>query len=86
VTAALRELCRLPLPNLSADTTLDELPDMDSLRVLHFIVLLEERFAVEIDVAGPDRMSSVRDLGCALGTAMRAAGGAADACPHQYSN
>jgi acyl carrier protein len=62
VGATLRRVCEHPLPALSPDTYLDELPGMDSLRVLHVIAALEEQFGVQIDVAALDRLHQVRDV------------------------
>ena len=42
VAAALRRLCRDPLPELTPDSYLDELPRMDSLGVLHVIAMMED--------------------------------------------
>jgi acyl carrier protein len=60
--AILRRLCRDPLPDLTPDTRLDELPGMDSLRVLHVIAMMEEQFGVEIDVAALDGIHQVQDI------------------------
>jgi acyl carrier protein len=62
VAATFRHVCQHPLPELSPDTYLDELPGMDSLRVLHLIAALEEQFGVDIDVAALDRLYQVRDV------------------------
>lgn len=62
VVATLRRVCQHPLPALSPDTYLDELPGMDSLRVLHLIAALEEQFGAQIDVAALDRLYQVRDV------------------------
>ncbi len=74
VAAILRKLCKAPLADLAPDTCLDELPDMDSLRVLQVVALLEEQFGVEIDAASVDRMSSLGDVLHALDTAKRGHG------------
>ena len=73
VAASLRKLCRDPLSDLTADTYLDELPGMDSLRVLHAIAMIEEQFGVEIDVAALDGMRQVRDIVQAVHAARNAA-------------
>jgi acyl carrier protein len=62
VAATFRRVCQHPLPELSPDMYLDELPGMDSLRVLHVIAALEEQFGVQIDVAALDRLYRVRDV------------------------
>ncbi len=74
VAGALRTLCRDELPGLTPDTYLDELPRMDSLRMLHVIAMLEDRLGVEIDVAILEHMHQVRDLEAAVRTARNAAG------------
>jgi acyl carrier protein len=66
VAAALRKLCLDPLPDLAPATRLDELPGMDSLRVLHVIAMMEERFGVEIDVTALGNVRYVRDILTAL--------------------
>jgi acyl carrier protein len=78
VAAIFRKLCRHPLPDLTPETHLDELPGMDSLRVLQAIALMEEQFGVEIDVAALDRMYQVRDILRAVHASRNAAGFNAD--------
>jgi acyl carrier protein len=74
VAATLRKLCQAALPELTLETHLDELPGMDSLRVLHAIALIEEQFEVEIDVAALDRMHRVQDILDAVRAARQVAG------------
>jgi acyl carrier protein len=62
VAATFRHVCQHPLPELSPDTYLDELPGMDSLRVLHLIAAWEDQLGVDIDVAALDRLYQVRDV------------------------
>jgi len=62
VAAALRSICQNPLPGLSPDTHLDELPGLDSLRLLHVVAMMEEQYGVEIDVAALDRLYQVQDV------------------------
>jgi acyl carrier protein len=73
VAAALRKLCQDPLPDLSPDTYLDELPGMDSLRMLHAIASIEEQHGIEIDVAALDQMHRVQDIMNAVRSARNAA-------------
>jgi acyl carrier protein len=73
VAAALRKLCQDPLPGLSAETYLDELPGMDSLRMLHAIASIEEQHGIEIDVAALDGMHQVQDVMNAVRAAQTAA-------------
>jgi acyl carrier protein len=79
VAAALRRLCQDPLPDLAPDTRLDELPGMDSLRVLHVIALVEEQLQVEIDVAALDHLHRVRDILRGVRAARATAAGTAGA-------
>ncbi len=62
LAAALRRLCQDPLADLAPDTRLDELPGMDSLRVLHVVAMMEEQFGVEIDVAALDGLHRAGDI------------------------
>jgi acyl carrier protein len=71
VAATLRKVCQSPLPGLGPDTHLDELPGMDSLRVLHVVAMMEEQFGVEIDVTALERMYQVKDVLDAVRTAKR---------------
>jgi acyl carrier protein len=74
VAAALRKLCHDPLPELTAETYLDELPRMDSLRVLHVIATLEDQFDVSVDISALDGLRVVGDIARALCAARLAAG------------
>jgi acyl carrier protein len=69
VAAALRSICQNPLPELTPETHLDELPGMDSLRVLHVVAMMEERFGVEIDVGALESLRQVQDILRAVATA-----------------
>ena len=62
VAATVRKVCQQALPGLAPDTYLDELPGMDSLRVLHVVATVEEQFGVEIDVTALDRMRQMLDV------------------------
>jgi acyl carrier protein len=73
VAATLRKICQDALPDLAPDTYLDELPNMDSLRVMHVIAMLEEQLGVEIDVAALDRLHQVHDIIKAVRTSQSAA-------------
>ena len=59
---------------LAGETRLDNIPDVDSLRLLHAVAHLEERFEVEIDTVALDDMRCVRDILNAVAAA-RPAGG-----------
>ena len=62
VAATVRKVCQQALPSLAPDTYLDELPGMDSLRVLHVVAAIEEQFGVEIDVTALDQMRQMLDV------------------------
>jgi acyl carrier protein len=65
----LRRVCAHEMPDLTPNTPLDEIPDIDSLRLLQAVAHLEEHFQVEIDVAALDDLSRVRDILNALAVA-----------------
>jgi acyl carrier protein len=71
VAAAVRKVCQHPLPDLTPETYLDELPNMDSLRVLHVVAMMEEQFGIEIDVAALDNLRQLVDVLNAARTAKR---------------
>jgi acyl carrier protein len=71
----LRRVSQQPLPDLTPDTYLDEIPGMDSLRVLHVVAMMEEEFGVEIDTTALDRLYQVTDVLRAVRTAKRGADG-----------
>jgi acyl carrier protein len=58
----LRRICEDEMPVLTVNTPLDDIPGIDSLRLLQAIAHLEEHFNVEIDVAALDDLSCVRDI------------------------
>jgi len=76
VAAAVRKVCQDPLPDLAPDTYLDELPNMDSLRVLHVVAMMEEQFGIEIDVTALDNLRQVLDVLNAVRAAKRGCEGA----------
>ena len=59
---SLRRICEHSLPGLRADTVLEGLPGIDSLRLLQAVANLEQHFHVEIDVVALDDLSSVQDI------------------------
>jgi acyl carrier protein len=44
------------------DLPLAEVPNIDSLRVLQAVALLEEQFSIEIEVVALERLQRVRDV------------------------
>jgi acyl carrier protein len=73
LTRLLTRICEHDQAGLSADTTLDEIPGIDSLRLLQAVAHLEERFDVEIDVGALDDLHRVHDIVNAISTARPAA-------------
>jgi acyl carrier protein len=59
---SLRRICEQSQPEVRADTRLDDLPGIDSLRLLQAVAYLEQHFRVEIDVVALDDLSSVQDI------------------------
>jgi acyl carrier protein len=55
-------VCERDAVALPQDLLLAELPNMDSLRLLQAIALLEETFSIEIDVVALERLHRVRDI------------------------
>ncbi len=62
VAALLRRLCRDDLPGLSPASALRDLPGMDSMRLVETAALLEDQYAVELDLGALGRLARVRDL------------------------
>jgi acyl carrier protein len=63
IASILRTLCKDPLPDLTLDTSLNDLPGMDSLKALHAFALVEEQLGIEIDIAVLDHHpEQVRDI------------------------
>jgi acyl carrier protein len=69
LAAILRRLCQQPLPDLAPETLLLDIPDLDSIRVLETVALLEEELRVEIDTAMLDHLERVSDILGAVATA-----------------
>jgi acyl carrier protein len=59
---SLRQICEQSQPELHPATMLDDLPGIDSLRLLQAVAYLEQHFRVEIDVVALDDLSSVQDI------------------------
>jgi acyl carrier protein len=69
LAAILRRLCQHPLPDLAPETLLLDIPDLDSIRLLEAVALLEEELRVEIDTAMLDGLECVGDILRAVATA-----------------
>jgi len=55
-------VCEQPAVALPTDLPLAEVPNIDSLRLLQAIALLEEQFSIEIKVVALERLQRVRDI------------------------
>ena len=55
-------VCDRPAVTLPQDLPLADIPNIDSLRLLQAIALLEEAFSVEINVVALERLDRVRDI------------------------
>jgi acyl carrier protein len=62
VSDTLCRVCDRPAVALPADLPLADVPNIDSLRLLQAIALLEETFSVEIDVVTLERLDRVCDI------------------------
>jgi acyl carrier protein len=58
----LQRICECEGHCLTADTPLEDIPGIDSLRLLETVAHLEERFRVEIDTVALDDLRCVRDI------------------------
>jgi len=58
----LGRLCEQDDPSLSPDMLLEDIPGIDSLRLLQAVALLEEHFQVEIDVVALNDLYRVQDI------------------------
>jgi acyl carrier protein len=62
VADALRAICRAPLPGLTPQTTLESIPDLDSLRLIDATVRLEQKLGVEVDTDRLGQLVTIADL------------------------
>jgi acyl carrier protein len=62
LTRLLRRICECESLVLTPATELEDIPGIDSLRLLGAVAHLEEYFSVEIDVAALDDLRRVRDI------------------------
>ena len=70
----LREVCQQPTLMVSLDMHLDEIADLDSLRTMEAVALLEDRFGVEVDTGALNELATVEDI---VSLVIRALGGQA---------
>ena len=69
LTSLLTRLCEHDQTGLSAETMLDEIPGIDSLRRRQAVAHLEEHFEVEIDIKALEDLRQVHDIVHAISTA-----------------
>ena len=62
VSDMLCRVCERGAVALPDDLPLADVPNIDSLRLLQAIALLEEQFSIEIDVVALERLHRVRDI------------------------
>lgn len=67
--ALIRKLCNRADLELTLSTPLADLPDMDSLRIMETVAMLEARFGVEVDTHDLDHLFVVADI---VGAVLRA--------------
>lgn len=58
-------LCR-PLNLINGSTRIDDIPDLDSVRLVELVLLTEQMLGVEIDYARLDSITCVSDLAAAF--------------------
>jgi acyl carrier protein len=61
-TKLLRRICEHDEMEIAAGTLLDDIPGIDSLRLLQAVAHLEDHFHVEIDTAALGDLRRVRDV------------------------
>jgi acyl carrier protein len=69
LTALLSRICQHEQTDLSAGTLLEDIPGIDSLRLLQAVAHLEDVFRVEIDVVTLNKLERVQDVLDAICTA-----------------
>jgi len=62
LSRSLVKICEHDPVGLKADTMLEDIPGIDSLRLLQAVAHLEECFGVEIDVVALDDLHRVQDI------------------------
>ena len=62
VSDMLCRVCQREAVALPQDLPLADVPNIDSLRLLQAIALLEEQFSIEIDIVALERLHRVRDV------------------------
>ena len=62
VAETLRAICRSPLPDLSPDVYLENVPNLDSLRLIDATVRLEQKLRVAVDTDRLAELLTIADL------------------------
>ena len=62
VSDMLCRVCGRDAVDLPQDLPLADVPNIDSLRLLQAVALLEEQFSIEIEVVALERLQRVRDV------------------------
>jgi acyl carrier protein len=65
LTIEIIRLCR-PLTPINGATRIDDIPDLDSVRLVELVLLTEQMLGVEIDYARLDSITCVADLAAAF--------------------
>ena len=60
--ATLRRVCPAPLPDMPPDTPIEAVPELDSLRLVEAVALLEAQFAVTVDTDGLTELATLADI------------------------
>ncbi len=68
--ATLRRVCPAPLPDLPSDTPIEALPELDSLRLVETIALLETQFGVTVDTDGLTDLADLADIAALIRRAL----------------
>lgn len=72
----LSRLCEQEPMTLLPDMLLEDIPGLDSLRLLQAVALMEEHFRVEVDVVALEDLHHVRDILAAITAARPMSAGA----------
>lgn len=65
LTVEIGRLCR-PLKPINGATKIDDIPDLDSIRLVELVLLTEKMLGIEIDYARLDSITCVADLAAAF--------------------
>ena len=65
LSGEINRLCR-PLKPVNGATRIDDIPDLDSVRIVELVLLTEQMLGIEIDYARLDSITCVSDLAAAF--------------------